>query len=219
MSKPTIRKILRDREELSGKDLKKAEKCGKTSEKTTNYKKIWLELCDKYPEYYRHELSKANRAAYAWLRKHDKEWLEANSPMAKRGFGKKKRMHSVEADHDLINKAQNIISMWSEIEKERNKLMRKSKHRIQILLGLGGDVKNTRKRYPLTANYIDSIDESPEEFRRRKVRNVLEVKFKNEEVSFNKVAEAARLRKFIRNGGEEIKLYIEKMVKEHNLNS
>lgn len=215
LSIPTIRKILKDRE--SRKDLKQVERYEKLREKATNYKKIWLELCEKYPEYYRHELNKANRAVYAWLRKHEKEWLEANSPMIKKEFTRSKKVYSVEVDYDLLNKAQNIISTWSRLEKERNKLMRKSKYRIQILLGIGRDTKSTRKRYPITTNYIDSIEESDEEFRRRKVRHLLEVKFKSEEVTLNKVAEAASLRRFIREGGEEIKLYIEKMVKVHNL--
>ncbi|AXQ50878.1 TnsD family Tn7-like transposition protein [Lysinibacillus fusiformis] len=217
LSKPTITKILRDRE--SRKDLKQVERYEKVREKATNYKKIWLELCEKYPEYSRHELNMANRAVYTWLRKHEKEWLEANSPMVKKTFYRKKKVYSVEVDYDLLSKAQNIISTWSELENERNKLIRKSKYKIRILLGLGGDTKITRKRYPLTSNYIDSIEESPDEFKKRKVRNLLEGKFKNEIVSLNKVAEAACVRKYIRDGGEEIKLYIEKMVKEHNLNS
>ncbi|MFC9540287.1 TnsD family Tn7-like transposition protein [Lysinibacillus sp. NPDC056959] len=218
MSRPTIRKILRDREKFNDRDLKQLEKYKKIDEKTEKYKEIWLDLRAKYPEYYRHELHSANRAVYVWLRKYDKEWLEANSPEIKKEYKVKKKVYSLEADYVFLDKAQKIISTWSDIEKNQSKLVRKSKSRIQNLLGLGSDYQYTRKRYPLTADYIDLIEESKEEFRKRKVRSVMEEKFKNEEVSFSKVAEAAHLRTFIRKGGEEIKLYIEQLINEHNLN-
>jgi len=217
MTRPTIRKILRDREKLNDRDFKQLEKDEKINEKTGRYKKIWLDLRAKYPEYSRKDLSSTNRAVYAWLIKYDKEWLEANSPEVKKRKHRSKKKYSLEEDHDFLDKTRNIISSWSKIEKERSKLLRKSKYRIQELLGFGENYQQVRKRYPLTADYIDSIEESKEEFRKRKVRDILEVKFKNEEVSFNKVAEAANLGPLIRNGGqEEIKQYIHKLVIEHN---
>jgi len=217
MTRPTIRKILRNRENFNDRDFKQLEKYEKINEKTTRYKKIWLDLRTKYPEYYRNDLNSANRAVYAWLRKYDKEWLEANSPEIKKIYIGKKKEYSLEEDRDLLEKTQKIITTWSEIEKERSKLLRKSKYRLQKLLAIDENYQNVRKRYPLTADYIDSIEESTEEFRKRKVRSVMEVKFKNEEVSFNKVAEAAGLRGYLRgNGQEEIKQYIHKLVMDHN---
>ncbi|MGE7694962.1 TnsD family Tn7-like transposition protein [Lysinibacillus sp. NPDC094177] len=216
MSRPTIRKILRDREKSSDSILKEEKKYIKISEKTSEYKKIWIDLRAKYPEYSRHELNNKNRAVYTWLRKYDKEWLEANSPDVKKVYRGRKKGYSVEADYDFLHKTQKIISTWSEFEEERQKLMRKSKYRLQKILGLGENFDSIRIKYPLTAAFIESIVESTDEFRRRRVRNVLEVKFRNEEVSFHEVAEASNLRSYKRDEREELKQYIQKLVEEHN---
>lgn len=216
MSTPTIRKILRERKKLIGSNLKEEERYKKISKKTIEYKKIWLDLRAKYPEYSRHELNNADRAVYSWLRNYDKEWLEANSPEVKKIYRGRKKGYSLEADYDLLHKTQKIISTWSEFEEESQKLMRKSKYRLQNIIGLRENFESIRIKYPLTASYIESIVESTDEFRRRRVRNVLEVKFKNEEVAFHEVAEAANLRSYTREGGEVLKQYIQQLVREHN---
>lgn len=53
-------------------------------EKTKLYKQKWIELRNKYPKHGRAELSTFNRAAYAWLSKYERVWLEDNSPISLR---------------------------------------------------------------------------------------------------------------------------------------
>lgn len=59
-------------------------------------------------------------------------------------------------------------------------------------------------------------EESVDDFRKRRVRNVLATTFQNLEASFSQVAEAAGVRTCIRNGKREISEYIEILLKQHD---
>lgn len=217
MTTPTIRKILRDRKQFSERELKEVKKNQIRDTKTIEYKKTWLELRAKYPQYHRNELSALNRAAYAWLRKYEKDWIEDNSPPLKTKINVKEKPYLLEIDEKLLSKAKNIIMEWPEYEKAKNKLIRKSKHKIMNLLGLFGNFESLKKRYVLTTTFIELNGESVDTFRRRRVRNILDVKYKNQEVTVYKVIRASHLRECIKNGEKEIIEYIEELVEKHNL--
>lgn len=213
MTRPTIRKILRDRESSKEK-LEELTERNKVK-KTNDYKKKWLELRETYPNLHRKELSNLNRAAYAWLNNYDKDWLEENSPPSMSGKKSKKKVYSKDEDIKNLEKVKKIIDEWSGLEQIRRKLVRKSRHQILLLMGYSATYNRT-DLLPITFNYMQSIEESVLDFRKRKVRNVLATTFQNEEASFSQVAESAGVRACIRKGEKEISEYIKYLLKQHN---
>lgn len=221
LSRPTIRKLLRDKANRYNNKIQKEKKRNEEIyEKTKKYKKMWLDLRVKYPTYGRQELNNKNRAIYAWLRKYDVDWLEVNSPEPKLKYNPRKGKKDLQkADTEFLIKAKEIVKEWPNYEKIEKKLVRKSIPRIAHLIGLGKSLSRKRDQLQLTFNYLDSAHETVKDFQKRRVRNLLEIKFKDEIVSVNKVAEAVGVRKKIREGsGDEIKEYIEYLVEKHNNN-
>lgn len=217
LSKPTIRKILKDRDNVNKDKIQKEKIKRKQEKKTKDYKIIWLNLRKNNPTYTRKELNNINRAVYNWLRKYDVKWLEDNSPNKKVNHNYKKRNSDLQKiDTEFSIKLKETVKRWSDYEKIEGKLVRKSTARIADLIGLRKPLNPRRENMPLTFTYLDSAYESVEEFQKRKVRYFLETKFKNEKVSINKIAEATGIRKNLRKGVGDLKEYTETLVENHN---
>ncbi|MGM2687044.1 hypothetical protein [Bacillus cereus group sp. BceL004] len=65
-------------------------------------------------------------------------------------------------------------------------------------------------------DYIATIEESLQDFQKRRVRYVLEHKFKDVVVSLSELKDAASVKVAVRKGEGDIKEYIIRLVKEHN---
>lgn len=73
-----------------------------------------------------------------------------------------------------------------------------------------------KKNRPLLKDYIATIEESLQDFQKRRVRYVLEHKFKDVVVSLSELKGAASVKVAVRKGEGDIKEYIKRLVKEHN---
>ncbi|KRG13995.1 Tn7-like transposition protein D [Virgibacillus soli] len=213
-TRPTIRKILRDRKDMIKSGCEDRNR--KKTKKTENYKRCWAELRIKYPHYDRTELNNIGRAAYAWLNKYDKEWLENNSPLTKTGTDSKRKKYSYKEDLKYLEKAKKIVRNWHKYEESNKKLMRMSYASVSTLISSYARFYYRKELYPMTVNFLNSINESVDDFQKRRVRNVLHTTFRNKEVTISKVAEAASVRQSIREGNVGIGDYVEKLVKIHN---
>ncbi|MES5866735.1 hypothetical protein [Bacillus cereus group sp. RP32] len=69
-----------------------------------------------------------------------------------------------------------------------------------------------KKNHPLLKEYIATIEESLQDFQKRRVRYVLEHKFKDVVVSLSELKDAASVKVAVRKGEGDIK----RLVKEHN---
>lgn len=84
-------------------------------------------------------------------------------------------------------------------------------------MGFSGYLEHFKRTYPLTTRFIESVHESTNDFRKRRIRNILATKLKDVEVSLYLVTELAHVRTYIRQGETELKQYIEELIKEHNM--
>lgn len=211
----TVRKILKERN-LNNEEFKGAEKTRKKNEKTSEYKKIWINMRMEYPDYTRVQLIGLNSKVYKWLRKYDYEWIESNSPESNAGKNIKVKKYSLDEDIAFLRRAEKLILEWPDYEKLKCSLFRKSKHRLLSMLGL----KKTcfERAYPLTADYIESHQELLRDFQKRRVKNILENKFNNERVTVSQVAVTAHIAEIVREGEMEISEFIINEVELHNEN-
>lgn len=213
LSVETIRKIIK-REHLDFYRVKELEKKRRRNEKATGYKKVLLECKHKNPSLSRNELRKLVRKEYNWLIKNEKEWIEENSPPVVLGRYAKVRPYSKEEDLKLLNVAETMLLEWSLYEISKGKLIRKSKFKLLSLLGLRGDY--SKRKFPLTVEYLYSQEELIIDFQKRKVRNIMELELKNNEVTLVQVVKAANLLAQINKEGSHIIEFIKNEVELHN---
>ncbi|MGG6447673.1 hypothetical protein [Pseudobacillus badius] len=96
------------------------------------------------------------------------------------------------------------------------KMIKRSYPLVSVLLGAYYAFKCRKDLYPLTFEYLNSVNESVNDFQKCRVRNVLVTKFKNQEVTVSKIAEVDGVRQFIREGIGDIGECVKEMVQIHN---
>ncbi|QQZ09621.1 TnsD family Tn7-like transposition protein [Heyndrickxia vini] len=177
--------------------------------KTLEYREEWIKLRKSHPSLPRKELSSINRKVYVWLNKHDKDWLIKNSPARRNTVSKK--LNYAERDLFLLKKAKQINQKWSRLEEANNRIIRKSLNQMYELLG--NNLYRKTEQYPLTVEYLQSIQESLVEFQKRRIIYVLNNRYCNSTVSFTQVKFHVGLSK---NSNETLTNYLLKMIKHHN---
>ncbi|MCU4770905.1 TnsD family Tn7-like transposition protein [Bacillus toyonensis] len=213
----TIRKILDDREKITINISKQEKLVIGQRKKTLQYKQEWIKLRNEYPNYTRASLNILNRAAYAWLNKYDKSWLEEHSPSSVSGKNMSKK--SVEDYHkeDLayVEEAKKVIHEWEKYEEIRGKLIRKTYAAVSTILASYNKLA-VKQNYPLLVGYISTLEESVQDFQKRRVRHQLDTRFKGKVVTLSEMIDSAGVKVAIKNGVGHIKEYVEKLVRDHN---
>ncbi|WP_117149375.1 TnsD family Tn7-like transposition protein [Paraliobacillus zengyii] len=137
LSRPTIRKILREGIDPIQNAIQKRDK--KTKEwrkrKTATYRRVWINAVNNNPNHTRSELANHNRATFAWLHQFDSEWLEENSPVSQKGHRRKEKEDFEEKDLFMVKEVQRINDEWKQHEKVVGKIIRKTFSAICDLLG------------------------------------------------------------------------------------
>ncbi|MDA1818263.1 TnsD family Tn7-like transposition protein [Bacillus cereus] len=214
---PTLRKIVAEqkgerKKGISGKVVTEEEK----RKKTANYKKIWKEQRESYPNYNRKKLIDMNRAVYGWLHKYDMQWLEENMPVSQKGrniASKKEGMYN-ERDKQLLKEIKKIVKEWEEYEGRKGNLMRKSYYGITEMV-TSIDRDKFQKNYPLTMEYVLTVIETVQEFQKRRVRHLLNTTFLDTRVTFSQLKDISGIKKFTK-VNPELESYVKKMVEKHN---
>ncbi|WP_436866439.1 hypothetical protein [Bacillus fungorum] len=115
----------------------------------------------------------------------------------------------------LIEEAKKIVNNWDEYEKNRGKLIRKTYAAVTKILGVYQKCQK-KKNHSLLQSYIVTVEESLQDFQKRRVRYLLNTKFKDKVVTLSKIKEAASIKVAVREGEGDIKEYVEKLIKAHN---
>ncbi|MFF3102613.1 TnsD family Tn7-like transposition protein [Viridibacillus arvi] len=213
LSIPTVRKMISEGINPIQNGLRK--KNAKIEElrrdKTLAYREVWKDAVKDNPNYSRNELANQNRANYAWLHKHDSEWLGKNSPESLQGYRKKEGISFELEDTELLEKAKSLNAQWEKYEHSLSKPIRKSFTAITKIIG-----KPNLKyldNFPLTTKYIQSIHESVEDFQMRKVELVLKKDFNGITVKKYQLLEKTGVRRNIK---PSIVPTVESMIDKHN---
>ncbi|MBH9968629.1 TnsD family Tn7-like transposition protein [[Bacillus] enclensis] len=214
MSRPTIRKMLREGTEPIQTALQKREMLAQEwrEKKTASYRILWKTVQNKHPDFTRKELAHLNRAVYAWLHQYDSEWLDKNSPFPQKGHRMKEKQFFELEDSLMLKKAQIINADWEKNEDIVGRQVRKSYSAIAELMGKPA-LGSVKEKFPLTNNYVRSIQESVEEFQKRKVDQVLLTQVANENITKNQLLELAGIRKTIKSN---VDTYVDEVVEQHN---
>lgn len=205
ISRPTVNKILNNRYVNKWGGLEKRQQ-----DKTKAYKETWSVLCKENKNLSRRELAELNRAVYAWLRKYEPDWLESTLPESRAGKGN----HKVDFNPtEIASKIRELKDKWFVLEKSMGQLIRRTKNKLILEIGLTNSYYNL---YPEIDEAANEFLESLLDFRKRKLDYVLENEYKNQFVRISPVAERLRFREAIRLGDKELEKYLLEKIEEHN---
>jgi hypothetical protein len=134
------------------------------------YHDDWLLLQRKYPEKSKNELRQISPKTYTWLYRHDRFWLDGNSPVRRKPIGINKRVNWAQRDKNL---AAEVVSVIDIIKASEKPFVRISTSRIGKMVGKLNTIEKHLNRLPLTREIIEKEVESVEEFQKRKIRQVV----------------------------------------------
>lgn len=216
LSCPTVRKI--SKQIMNGKHNITTRGTGRPKkltdeERTQIYKKQWGIIFRENPQLKRTQLKRLNPAVFSWIQSHDKVWLEKHLP-PKRCRIKNSDNYYKKMDKKLLQAVQEAIVNWTLFEKEKGFLQKITRTGLLKNMGLNPNmlIKNG-DNYPLFQGFINSVIENKNDFQKRRIRNLLDNKCRNQVVTICKIKTLASL--YIKLD-LEIECYIQEQVKSHN---
>lgn len=126
----------------------------------------WLDLMKKNPKLSRNNLKKLDEGLYSWLIRHDKEWLDNNSPVIK---NQHKPIDWEQKDEELLLQVKDIVSEMKAGRPERIRWTT-----IGGKLGINGWFPKRKDKLPKVKAYLDSEEETLQDFHIRKIRWAIE---------------------------------------------
>lgn len=130
-------------------------------DKREDYRNQWLELLKDYPDKSSNQIRKSNQAIYRWLTKYDLEWLRKRS--------RQNRQRTIidwdKRDEELLPKVKEIVQVMY----GPNKPQRISWGTIGSRLGISGWLEKSKDKLPKTKEYMNTVNESLEEYQIRKI--------------------------------------------------
>lgn len=183
-------------------------------EKTQKYKEEWEIIFKKNPHLSRTQLKALNQAAFHWIRKYDRTWLEKHIPPANFGYRCTDNYYT-KMDNKFLQVAQKVILNWALFEKEKGCLKRITMNSLLTQIGASREVLSKRgEKYPMFRAFVDSVLETREDFQKRRIKHLLDNKFSTEIVTVSKIKMIAGL--YQRPLDSEVYNYLEEQVKSHN---
>lgn len=166
------------------------------------YRKRWFELVVNNPNKSKTELRRIDDAAYTWLNKNDKEWLNKNSPL-------NSKLINLKSNVDWSKRDKYILDLIEISLKNINYISTNKPNRITIsyisrLIDKPLGYYLSTNKMPKTKEYIDSILEDTDTFRKRKIKwAIYSFNSKNEEVTVSKVQQLLGFPISVRNSYED----------------
>jgi hypothetical protein len=134
-------------------------------------RKIWNEMKSSYPELSKTELRKINKKIYIWLYRHDKEWLDSNSPSRKKIVYINNRVNWKNRDKEILEK---VILVVNEIITSKDKPERVTISKVSKKLGMSAIMEKHLDRLTETKAYLATVTEDIEAYQIRRVKWVAE---------------------------------------------
>jgi hypothetical protein len=149
----------------------------------------WLKLMTDNPEKTRSELRKLAYRQYAWLYRHDNEWLKQNQPASIKKISSNNRVDWEALDREMVEKVNDAVQKIM----LKKKPVRVTQSAIGNEIGARSLIEKHLDKLPKTKDFLDTVTESIEQFQCRRVRYV------SQRCSENK--EALKSWKIIRQAG------------------
>jgi len=135
-------------------------------ERKKSARRKWLDLMAKNPELSRNNLRKLDEGLYTWLIRHDNKWLNANVPTI--------RNHYESVDWEL--KDEELLLQIKDVIREMNigKPKRVRWSTVGGKLGINGWLSKRKDKLPQVKAYLDSREETLQDFHIRKIKWAIE---------------------------------------------
>ncbi|BAY32884.1 Tn7-like transposition protein D [Nostoc carneum NIES-2107] len=168
------------------------------------YREAWKDLQYQYPEASKTALRRLAKGTYAWLYRHDKEWLHQNSPDFKVSVPSLGKVDWVKRDKQVLEEVKKAVLSLLSAEKP----VRITIGRIGRTINLLALLEKHLSEMPLTKAYLDSVIETVEDFQIRRIQwAIQQLDNHGEEILAWKVIRVAGLGE---NCSEIVQAYLEK---------
>jgi hypothetical protein len=165
------------------------------------HRKAWITTKATYPDKSKTELRKIAKSDFIWLYRHDREWLDINSPEHQKLQCTNGRVDWVKRDLEVLQEVKKAVG---EIQDSKDKPVRISLGRIGMISGLQGLVDKHLDKMPQTKRYIDKVADTDDSFRKRRIIWAVQKLTKSgEELKLWKVMRMAGIRKEYEKQAEE----------------
>jgi DNA-binding Lrp family transcriptional regulator len=131
------------------------------------HRDIWINLLKMYPEKKRTELRMMAKSSYIWLYRHDKKWLDSNSPIIDRTFMFRNHVDWRNRDNEYFPKIEWAVKKIKNSEGRPKRITCSS---IGKELGIYPILLYGLAKMPKTKEAIEKAQESIEEFQIRRVQ-------------------------------------------------
>jgi hypothetical protein len=126
----------------------------------------WTNLQLQYPDATKTELRRLSAATYAWLYRHDRNWLNGNSPALQQPTATNERVDWVKRDLEVLDRVKLAIDAMLKVEKPQ----RLTISGIGKAIGLLALLEQHLDLMPITGDYLATVMESIEDFQIRRIR-------------------------------------------------
>lgn len=165
------------------------------------HRTAWIEVKAAYPDKSKTELRKIAKSHFIWLYRHDREWLDINSPEHQKLQCTNGRVDWVKRDSEVLQEVKKAVE---EIQDSKDKPVRISLGRIGMISGLQGLLDKHVDKMPQTKRYIDKVADTDDSFRKRRIIWAVQKLTKSgEELKLWKVMRMAGIRKEYEKQAEE----------------
>jgi hypothetical protein len=126
----------------------------------------WTSLQMQYPDATKTELRRLSAATYAWLYRHDRDWLNGNSPALQQPTATNERVDWLKRDLEVLDRVKLAVDAMLKLEKPQ----RLTIGGIGKAIGLLALLEQHLDLMPMTGDYLATVMESIEDFQIRRIR-------------------------------------------------
>lgn len=173
------------------------------------HRNCWKELQKSYPEASKTNLRQLAKATYVWLYRHDRKWLNQNSPTLKIPTPSYNRVDWLERDKQVLAQVQPVVQLLLNADKP----FRITVSRIAKSINLLALFEQHLNQMPLTQAYLESVKETVEDFQIRRIHWAIKyLDDHKEEVKAWKVIKVAGLKE---NFSDRVRAALEFIIHAH----
>jgi Tn7-like transposition protein D/TniQ len=132
----------------------------------TEQRDCWLGLQKQYPQATKTMLRKISPAAYMWLYRYDRVWLNTNSPALQRPVATKDRVDWAQRDLEVLDLVKASVEEIIKAEIP----VRVTMSRIAKSIGFAALLEQHLDLMPVTGDYLAGVTESIDDFQIRRIR-------------------------------------------------
>jgi transcriptional regulator with XRE-family HTH domain len=134
------------------------------------HKQTWLRLQQQNTQLTKTQLRKQASSTYIFLYRHDRGWLDKNSPVPYKRRTTNNRVNWQERDEEILQKVEQATT---ELRNMKGKLKRITRKSLGDFIGERALIEKHLNKMPKTEAYIEEVKESEQEFRVRRVMKVI----------------------------------------------